>query len=213
MKLILFGVPGAGKGTQAVRLTEVYGIPAISTGDIFRSNIAEQTDLGRKVKAIIEAGDLVPDSLTCELVFDRLTKEDCAGGYILDGFPRTLTQAERLDEWLAARGEAVDAVIDIEVPDDLIVTRMGGRRRCAKCGRSYNLIFDAPKQEGICDHCGGELVMRDDDREEVVRNRLGVYHANTQPLASYYEAKGLLKPVDGTLPIDVVFEKIREALA
>ncbi len=208
MKIIFLGAPGAGKGTQAEMIRGKLGIPIISTGDIFRQNIKNRTPLGEKVKAIIDSGELVPDSLVTELVSDRISREDCAGGYILDGFPRTIPQAEEFDRILAEKGDAIDLVIDVEVPDEAIVSRMGGRRTCPVCGESFHVVYKAPRKENICDRCGGPLTIRDDDKEEVVKNRLVVYHKNTQPLISYYEEKGKLRRVDGTRDIGEVHEEI-----
>ena len=164
MKIIMLGAPGAGKGTQAQRIAEKYGIPHISTGDIFRANIKNGTELGKKAKAFMDQGLLVPDELTVDLVMDRISQPDCKEGYILDGFPRTIPQAEALTEALAKKGEAIDFAIDVDVPDEKIVTRMAGRRACVKCGMTYHIVYAAPKKEGICDKCGAELVLRDDDK-------------------------------------------------
>ncbi len=212
MKIIMLGAPGAGKGTQAKRIAECYGIPHISTGDIFRANIKNGTELGKKAKEYMDKGLLVPDELTCDLVVDRISQDDAAKGYVLDGFPRTIPQAEALTNALKKRGEAVDFAIDIEVPDENIIGRMSGRRACLKCGATYHVEFAPPKEEGVCDVCGDKLVLRDDDKPETVANRLKVYHDQTQPLIDYYTAAGCLKEVDGTLDIDVVFDKIREIL-
>ncbi len=208
MKIIFLGAPGAGKGTQAEMIRGKLGIPIISTGDIFRQNIKNRTPLGEKVKAIIDSGELVPDSLVTELVSDRISREDCADGYILDGFPRTIPQAEEFDRILGEKGDAIDLVIDVEVPDEAIISRMGGRRTCPACGESFHVVYKAPRKENICDRCGGPLTIRDDDKEEVVKNRLVVYHKNTQPLISYYEEKGKLRRVDGTRDIGEVHEEI-----
>ena len=208
MKIIMLGAPGAGKGTQAQRIAEKYGIPHISTGDIFRANIKNGTELGKKAKAFMDQGLLVPDELTVDLVMDRISQPDCKEGYILDGFPRTIPQAEALTEALAKKGEAIDFAIDVDVPDEKIVTRMAGRRACIKCGMTYHIVYAAPKKEGICDKCGAELVLRDDDKPETVQKRLAVYHEQTQPLIDYYKAQGILKSVDGTKPMDEVFSAI-----
>lgn len=212
MKIIMLGAPGAGKGTQAKFISNEYRIPQISTGDIFRSNIKNQTELGRKAKSYIDQGLLVPDELTLDLVTDRLAKDDCVNGYILDGFPRTLKQADALTESLKKQGTAIDYAIDIEVADDVIVKRMSGRRVCPKCGASFHVEYNAPQKEGICDLCGAELIIRDDDKPETVKKRLEVYHESTQPLIDYYRKAGSLYSFDGTLPIEEVFGKICEVL-
>ena len=208
MKIIMLGAPGAGKGTQAKRMAEKYHIPHISTGDIFRANIKNGTELGKKAKAYMDQGLLVPDELTCDLVVDRISGDDCAKGYILDGFPRTIPQAKALDEALNKLGTNIDYAIDVDVPDENIVSRMGGRRACLGCGATYHVVFNAPKQDGICDDCGQELVLRDDDRPETVQKRLDVYHAQTQPLIDFYGQKGILYTVDGTQEMDQVFGNI-----
>ncbi len=212
MKIIMLGAPGAGKGTQAKMIAEKYGIPHVSTGDIFRANIKNGTELGKKAKTYMDAGQLVPDSLTVDLLIDRISQEDCANGYVLDGFPRTIPQAQCLEDALNARGEAVDYAINVEVPDSNIVNRMGGRRACVTCGATYHLVHIPPKAEGICDKCGSELILRDDDKPETVLKRLGVYHEQTQPLIDFYGAKGILKEVDGTQDMKAVFEAIVEIL-
>ena len=212
MKIIMLGAPGAGKGTQAKKIAEKYGIPHISTGDIFRANIKNGTELGKKAKTYMDQGLLVPDELVCDLVVDRVQQDDCKKGYILDGFPRTIPQAESLDAALSRLGEAVDYAINVEVPDENIVKRMGGRRACVGCGATYHLVYAAPKKEGICDNCGAELILRDDDKPETVQKRLGVYHEQTQPLIDYYTKKGILKEVDGTMDMGDVFKAIVEIL-
>ena len=212
MKIVMLGAPGAGKGTQAKKIADRYQIPHISTGDIFRSNIKNGTELGMKAKAYMDAGNLVPDSLTLELVVDRLNQTDCKNGYVFDGFPRTIPQAEALTGALAAKGEKVDFAIDIEVPDDEIVKRMSGRRACIKCGATYHILFNAPQEDGICDRCGSELTMREDDRPSTVLNRLSIYHKQTQPLIDYYEEKGCLAQFDGTKDVEEVFRDILEVL-
>lgn len=212
MKIIMLGAPGAGKGTQAKMIADKYGIPHISTGDIFRANIKNGTELGKKAKEYMDQGLLVPDELTCDLVVDRIAQPDAAKGYVLDGFPRTIPQAEALTNALKARGESIDFAIDVDVPDENIVNRMGGRRACLACGATYHIVFNAPKKEGICDVCGKELVLRDDDKPETVQKRLDVYHAQTQPLIDYYTKAGVLKTVDGTQDIDKVFEDITKIL-
>ena len=203
MKLILLGAPGAGKGTQATRLAEHYSIPHISTGDIFRANLKAETPLGLKAKEYMDQGLLVPDELTVDLVMDRLAQDDCANGYILDGFPRTLAQAAALD----AKVE-VDAAVDVEVPDESIVKRMAGRRVCPSCGEPYHTEWKVPKKEGICDRCGAELIIRKDDEPETVLKRLTVYHDQTQPLIDHYDGKGKLVAVDGTLSVEDVTKAI-----
>ncbi|MFD3155637.1 adenylate kinase [Haloimpatiens sp. FM7330] len=208
MKIILLGPPGAGKGTQAKSISVKYCIPHISTGDIFRKNISEKTPLGVKAKNYIDAGLLVPDELTIDLVKDRLSKEDCKNGYLLDGFPRTVKQAEALDEFLNGRQESIDTALLIEVPRELILERMTGRRVCLACGASYHIKFNPPKNEGKCDSCGGELIQRKDDNKETVLDRLTVYDKQTQPLVKYYKSKNKLSIVDGALAIDKVFENV-----
>ena len=212
MKIIMLGAPGAGKGTQAKKIAEKYQIPHISTGDIFRANIKNGTELGKKAKTYMDQGLLVPDELVCDLVVARVQQDDCKKGYILDGFPRTIPQAESLDAALSRLGEAVDYAINVEVPDENIVKRMGGRRACVGCGATYHLVYAAPKKEGICDNCGAELILRDDDKPETVQKRLGVYHEQTQPLIDYYTKKGILKEVDGTMDMGDVFKAIVEIL-
>ena len=208
MKIIMLGAPGAGKGTQADKIAEKYGIPHISTGDIFRANIKGGTELGKKAKEYMDQGLLVPDELTCDLVTDRVAKPDCEKGYILDGFPRTIPQAEALEKALKATGTDIDFAIDVDVPDANIVNRMSGRRACLTCGATYHIQYIPPKKEGICDKCGSELVLRDDDKPETVQKRLDVYHAPTQPLIDFYEERGKLKTVDGTKDMAEVFADI-----
>ena len=208
MKIIMLGAPGAGKGTQAKKIAEKYGIPHISTGDIFRANIKNQTELGMKAKSYMDQGALVPDELTLELIMDRFTNDDCKNGYVLDGFPRTIPQAEALTKALADKQDAVDYAINVDVPDEAIVTRMSGRRACLACGGTYHIKFNPTKVEGVCDACGGELVLRNDDKPETVQKRLDVYHEQTQPLIDYYQTQNILKEVDGTLPLEDVFGAI-----
>lgn len=208
MKIIMLGAPGAGKGTQAKRIAAKYTIPHISTGDIFRANIKNGTELGKKAKTYMDQGLLVPDELVVDLVVDRVNQEDCRNGYVLDGFPRTIPQAEALDKALAALGQKMDYAIDVDVPDENIIKRMGGRRACVGCGATYHLVYAAPKTDGICDTCGGELILRDDDKPETVEKRLGVYHEQTQPLIEYYTKAGILKTVDGTVDMEDVFAAI-----
>lgn len=204
----MLGAPGAGKGTQAKMIAEKFGIPHISTGDIFRANIKNQTELGKKAKDYLDEGTLVPDELTCDLVVDRIANEDCAKGYILDGFPRTIPQAEALTKALAKDGGAIDYAIDVDVPDSDIVRRLSGRRVCLKCGATYHTSFNPPREEGICDSCGEALVHRDDDKPETIQKRLDVYHSQTQPLIEYYHEAGCMYKVDGTRSLEEVFASI-----
>ncbi len=208
MKIIMLGAPGAGKGTQAKMIADKYSIPHISTGDIFRANIKNNTELGKKAKTYMDQGLLVPDELVVDLIMDRFKEADCANGYVLDGFPRTIPQAEALDNALNAVGEKVDYAINVEVPDANIVTRMSGRRACVGCGATYHIVYNPARTENICDRCGKELILRDDDKPETVQKRLAVYHEQTQPLISYYEKKGVLKEVDGTVDMKDVFGAI-----
>lgn len=208
MKIIMLGAPGAGKGTQAKMIAEKYAIPHISTGDIFRANIKNGTELGKKAKEYMDQGFLVPDELTCDLVVDRIQQDDCKKGYILDGFPRTIPQAEALDAALEKLGESMDYAINVEVPDENIVNRMGGRRACTSCGATYHVVYNAPAKENVCDSCGAELVLRDDDKPETVQKRLGVYHDQTQPLIDFYTKKGIIAEVDGTMDMKDVFAAI-----
>lgn len=208
----MLGAPGAGKGTQAIKIAEKYGVPHISTGDIFRANIKNGTELGKKAKEYMDKGALVPDELTCDLVVDRIHQDDCTNGFVLDGFPRTIPQAEALDAALSKDNETMDYAIDIEVPDENIVKRMGGRRACVNCGATYHIVSAPPKVEGVCDHCGGNLTIRDDDKPETVQKRLTVYHDQTQPLIDYYRKAGILHSVDGTQPLDDVFSEIVKVL-
>ena len=212
MNIIMLGAPGAGKGTQAKKIAAKYDIPHISTGDIFRANIKNGTELGNKAKTYMDQGLLVPDELVVDLVVDLVQQDDCKNGYVLDGFPRTIPQAEALDKALAALGDKVDYAIDVNVPDDNIVNRMGGRRACVGCGATYHLVYAPTKTEGICDVCGKELILRDDDKPETVQKRLNVYHEQTQPLIDYYTNAGILKTVDGTVDINDVFAAIVEIL-
>ena len=205
MKIIMLGAPGAGKGTQAKMIAEKYSIPHISTGDIFRANIKNGTELGKKAKSYMDKGQLVPDELTLDLIMDRFKQDDCKNGYVLDGFPRTIPQAEALDTALKAKGEKVDFAIDVDVPDENIVKRMGGRRACVGCGATYHVVYSPTKVEGVCDKCGEGLIVRDDDKPETVLNRLEVYHNQTQPLIDYYNEQGILKSVDGTVDMKDVF--------
>lgn len=208
MKIIMLGAPGAGKGTQAEMICEKYSLPHISTGDIFRANIKNGTELGKEAKKYMDQGLLVPDELTVKILLDRVAKEDCANGYVLDGFPRTIPQAEVLDEALTKLGDKVDFAINVDVPDENIINRMSGRRACVTCGATYHVQYAPTKVEGICDKCGAELILRDDDKPETVKNRLDVYHKQTQPLIEYYGNKGILKEVDGTVAMNEVFNSI-----
>ena len=208
MKIIMLGAPGAGKGTQAKMISEKFDIPHISTGDIFRANIKYGTELGAKAKEYMDKGLLVPDELVVELIMDRFKADDCKNGYVLDGFPRTIPQAEALDKALSENGESVDYAIDVEVPDENIVNRMSGRRACVACGATYHIKYNPTKVEGKCDACGESLILREDDKPETVLNRLNVYHEQTQPLIDYYNEKGILKEVDGTVDMNDVFNEI-----
>ena len=212
MKIIMLGAPGAGKGTQAKKIAEVCSIPHISTGDIFRANIKQGTELGAKANEYMEKGLLVPDELVCDLVVDRIQQADCEKGFILDGFPRTIPQAEALTNALDAIGQNMDYAINIEVPDENIVNRMAGRRACVGCGATYHIVNNPSKVEGVCDICGEKLILRKDDNPETVLNRLKVYHEQTQPLIEYYKAKGILVEVDGTQDMDKVFKDILKTL-
>jgi adenylate kinase len=208
MKIIMLGAPGAGKGTQAQMIADKFNIPHISTGDIFRANIKNGTELGKKAKEFMDKGQLVPDELTVQPLLDRVANDDCKNGYVLDGFPRTIPQADVLDSELTKLGDKVDFAINVDVPDENIVRRMSGRRACLKCGATYHIEHIPPKKEGICDKCGSELVQREDDKPETVQNRLSVYHEQTQPLIDYYDKKNILKTVDGTKDMQEVFSNI-----
>lgn len=208
----MLGAPGAGKGTQAKMIAAKYEIPHISTGDIFRSNIKNGTELGKKAKEYMDQGLLVPDELTVDLVIDRLAQEDCKNGYILDGFPRTIPQAEALDAALAKRFEKMDFAVNVDVPDENIVNRMSGRRACTKCGATYHVVYNPSSRGDICEACGDKLILRDDDKPETVQKRLTVYHAQTQPLIDYYQKQGILKTVDGTQDMNDVFAAITAIL-
>lgn len=212
MKIIMLGAPGAGKGTQAKQIADKYKIPHISTGDIFRANIKNNTELGQKAKQYMDQGLLVPDELTCDLVMDRIKQDDCKNGFILDGFPRTIPQAEALDAALDKINEKMDYAINVDVPDENIVNRMGGRRCCLNCGATYHVVTIPTKVEGICDRCGSPVVLRDDDKPETVQKRLTVYHDQTQPLIDYYEKQSILKTVDGTKSMEAVFNDITAIL-
>lgn len=212
MRLVLLGPPGAGKGTQAANIVEAFQIPHISTGDIFRKNLKENTPLGLKAKEYMDKGLLVPDELVVDLVQDRLAQEDCKAGFMLDGFPRTVVQAEALDRVLADMDMDLSAVLNIEVDQDLLLKRITGRRICRSCGATYHVEFNPPAKEGICDLCGGELYQRDDDVEETVAKRLEVYNEQTQPLIDFYNKTGVLIDINGQQDIDKVFEDIKKAL-
>lgn len=208
MKIIMLGAPGAGKGTQAKRIAEKYSIPHISTGDIFRANIKAGTELGIKAKSYMDKGELVPDEVTIGMLIDRIHEDDCKGGFVLDGFPRNIPQAQSLDKVLKDLSEKIDFAVDVDVPDENIINRMSGRRACLNCGATYHISFNPPKKEAVCDSCSHELVLRDDDKPETVKKRLEVYHEHTQPLIDYYKKEDVLRTVDGTQSMDTVFEAI-----
>ena len=209
MKIIMLGAPGAGKGSQASRIAMEYQLPHISTGDIFRANLKEETELGKKAKSFMDKGELVPDDITIAMLLERIHKEDCKNGYILDGFPRTIPQAEALKEALAKKNEKIDLALDVEATDELIIKRMAGRRTCPACGAIYHIVTLPPKEEGQCDRCGADLIQRKDDNEETVKNRLKIYHEITEPLISYYKKEGILEEIDGAEDLDKVFEKVK----
>lgn len=208
MKLVFLGAPGAGKGTQAKKIVEKYGIPQISTGDLLRAAVAAGTALGKEAKSYMDKGELVPDSVVLGMVEERLKQDDCKKGYILDGFPRNTSQAEALDKMLASLKMQLDAAVSVDVPFDDLMKRLTGRRTCKSCGQMYNVFFNSSRKEGVCDKCGGELFQRDDDKEETIKKRLDVYSAQTAPLFDYYKSKGILKPVLGTGSIDEIYSKI-----
>ena len=208
MKLILLGPPGAGKGTQAAQLVERFTIPQVSTGDMLRAAVRAQTPMGLKAKEFMDAGALVTDEVVIGIVRERLQEDDCAKGFILDGFPRTVPQADALKATLAELGKELDAVISLQVQTDALVERLTGRRACRNCGKGFHVRFDPPQQDGVCDACGGDLFQRDDDREETIRNRMAVYHEQTAPLEDYYRREGLLRAVDGMAPIAEVQEQV-----
>jgi adenylate kinase len=212
MKIIMLGAPGVGKGTQAKKIAAKYSIPHISTGDIFRANIKNNTALGKKAKVYMDQGLLVPDELVVDLVIDRFKNPDCSNGYILDGFPRTIPQVVALDEALSKNKDAIEFAINIDAKDEDIINRMVGRRACLSCGATYHVVNIPPKKEGICDVCGNNLVLREDDRPETVKKRLAVYHEQTQPLVDYYEKKGILKSVDGMQDMEITFSEIIKIL-
>lgn len=212
MKIIMLGAPGAGKGTQAKKIADLCKVPHISTGDIFRANIKQGTELGKKAKTYMDAGELVPDELVCDLVVDRIQQDDCTEGFILDGFPRTIPQAESLTNALNAIEQKMEYALNIDVPDENIIHRMAGRRACVGCGATYHVEFNPPKVQDVCDVCGEELILRDDDKPETVTNRLNVYHEQTKPLIDYYEKQGIVHTIDGTQTMDQVFSDIRKIL-
>ena len=212
MKIIMLGAPGAGKGTQAKKIADTCNIPHISTGDIFRANIKNGTELGKTAKAYMDQGLLVPDELVCDLVVDRIQQDDCKGGFILDGFPRTIPQATSLTKALNAIEQNMDYAINVDVPDQNIINRMSGRRACVGCGATYHIEFNPTKVDGICDVCGEKLILRDDDQPETVAKRLEVYHDQTQPLIDYYNNENILVTVDGTKDMNEVFEDIMKVL-
>ena len=208
MKIIMLGAPGAGKGTQAKMIASKYTLPHISTGDIFRANIKNNTSLGIEAKTYMDKGELVPDELTVKILLDRVAKEDCANGYVLDGFPRTIPQAEVLEEALEKLGEKIDFAIDVDVPDENITRRMSGRRACVSCGATYHIVYAPTKVENVCDTCGDKLILRDDDKPETVLSRLAIYHKQTQPLIDFYTERKVLKTVDGTKDLNDVFADV-----
>ncbi len=212
MRLVIVGPPGAGKGTQSARISSKYGIPHVSTGDMFREILRREDELASRVRRYVESGELVPDELVVEMVRDRICRPDCERGFILDGFPRTLSQAEALDRMLREANKDLDAVLYLRVSEEAVVRRLSRRRVCESCGAIYHLDYSPPRVPGVCDRCGGRLVQRDDDREEVVRERLRVYHRQTEPLVGYYRQRGILIEVDGCKEIDQVWEDIQRAL-
>ena len=212
MRLVLVGPPGAGKGTQAKYLAKHFAIPQISTGDIFRANVAEQTELGREAKRYMDAGDLVPDEVTIAMVRDRIGQDDAAGGFLLDGFPRNVAQAEALNEILGRMNAPLDAVLELKVDDEEVVRRLSGRRTCRQCGHVWHQEFDPPKEDGVCDKCGGQLFQRDDDQPETVQHRLDIYQEQTAPLVGFYHDNGLLKAIEAMGPVDDVTKRAIEAL-
>ncbi|SHE72442.1 Adenylate kinase [Desulfacinum infernum DSM 9756] len=212
MNIILLGPPGAGKGTQAKRLIDAYGIPQISTGDMLRAALKEGTPLGLEAKKYMDKGALVPDEVVVGLVKERIQQDDCKNGYMLDGFPRNVSQAETLDKMLSELGQSIDHVVCIDVPDEELVKRLTGRRTCRDCGAGFHVMFDPPKKDGVCDKCGGELYQRDDDNETTVKSRLKVYGDQTKPLIDYYEKQGKLRKIDGVGSIDEIFARIKAVL-
>ncbi|MFJ4005479.1 adenylate kinase [Streptomyces sp. NPDC090023] len=213
MRIVLVGPPGAGKGTQAVRLAEKLGVPHISTGDLFRANISRQTELGKLAKSYMDAGNLVPDEVTIAMAKDRMEQPDAENGFLLDGFPRNVSQAQALDELLQGEGIKLDAVLDLEVPEEEVVKRIAGRRICRNdSAHVFHVTYSAPKKEGVCDVCGGELYQRDDDSEDTVRKRLEVYHTQTEPIIDYYKAQGLVVTISSLGPVDEITKRALEAL-
>jgi adenylate kinase len=212
LNIVLLGAPGAGKGTQAAKMVEALGLPHISTGDMFRKAVGDGTSMGVAARGFMDKGELVPDDVVIGIVRERLSQPDCADGFILDGFPRTVPQADALDAALAEMGRGLDAVISIDVPREALVSRLTSRRQCRACGRIYNVMGDMPAVDGVCDDCGGEVYQRDDDTVETVTNRLDVYDKNTSPLIAHYAAKGLLRSIDGDRPVDAVFVDVRKVL-
>lgn len=212
MNVILMGLPGAGKGTQAEKISDQFGIPHVSTGDMFRIAMKEKTDLGMKAKSYMDAGDLVPDEVTIGIVRERLGKDDCRKGFLLDGFPRTIAQAEALDAILADAGRTLDNVLHIDVDEKVLLERLSGRRTCANCGATYQLTFNPPKVDGVCDKCGGRLYQREDDHEEAVRNRLNINSKQLEPLLNFYNERGVLHKINGDQPIDDVFSDIEHRI-
>ncbi|MET7540524.1 adenylate kinase [Streptomyces sp. NPDC005349] len=213
MRIVLVGPPGAGKGTQATRLAEKLRIPHISMGDLFRANISQQTELGQLAKSYMDAGNLVPDEVTIAMAKDRLEQPDAKGGFLLDGFPRNVSQAEALDDLLQTEGIKLDAVLDLEVPEEEVIKRIAGRRICRKdSSHVFHVSYSPPKTEGVCDICGGELYQRDDDSEETVRKRLEVYHTQTEPMIDYYQAQGLVVTISSQGPVDEITQRVLEAL-
>lgn len=212
MNLILLGPPGSGKGTQAKMMVEKYGVPQISTGDMLREAVKNRSTMGLKAKAYMDSGSLVPDDVVVSIVEERITGPDCSKGFLLDGFPRTIAQADALQSMLSRRGLKIDLVLSIEVDDEELIKRLTGRRTCMTCGEPYHVIFNPPKVDGRCDRCGGELYQRDDDKEETIRNRISTYHRQTAPLIAYYSEKGLLRSIDGSGSPKEIFERINKAL-
>jgi adenylate kinase len=213
MYVIIFGAPGAGKGTQAARIVDAYAIPQVATGDIFRKNLREGTALGLEAKGYMEAGKLVPDDLVSRIAADRLSQDDCASGALLDGFPRSLPQAEFLDSWLAKRGERIGLVVHLVVPDQVIVERMGGRRTCTNCGATYHVTVSPTKLEGVCDRCGAAVIQRPDDNEATVITRLATYHEQTGPVVEHYRAQGVVADIEGVGSIDAIGDAVLAAVA
>jgi len=212
LRIVMLGAPGVGKGTQAKKIMKVFGIPQISTGDLLREAVRNQTELGRKAKSYMDRGELVPDNVIIDIIRERLQQDDCKSGFILDGFPRTIPQAEALDRLLADMDQKLDAVIDISVDYDAVVQRLVNRRICSRCGADYNLLTNPPKVDGTCDACGGKIIRRDDDNEETIRRRFSVYEEQTQPLRDFYRKKSLLREIDGNRTVDEVFADIADIL-